>query len=822
MVRRRSRLFLAVLVILVVALYEASRLKSWDSLTDLSTYGVPHNPAKSTLSVAASLPTRSVSAAPVPASTRSGWGAASTITGEELLEQKPLYHDESSAQHGQSRLDVKQRPGKPKARWRPPVEHFPIKQVKQVPEGEARSIPRIQHKFGSEPSGKKMERIKKQTAVREAFKHAWGGYKRYAYGHDELRPISNGTTDPFNGWGATLVDALDTLWIMGLKEDFEDAVRVVGKIDFKTSPRKDIPLFETTIRYLGGLLAAYDISANQYTILLDKAVELADVVIGAFDTPNRMPVPYYQWAPSYASQPHRASPHIVMAELGSLAMEFTRLSQLTREHKYYDAIARVTDALELWQMKTTYPGVWPVRLDASGCRKPEVDKIAENNGALQESYGEEVAEDMKSSEPDSNFAKRAVPLGEGEEPAIPLEAANSGVTTRQAAEDMAFADDEDDDDTFNVDCDPQGLSMEPHSKSYMYSLSAMADSTYEYFPKMHALLGGLNKQYRNMYNRSMEVIRADFLYRPMIKEKRDILFIAKHKQIPKAESPAERKETIYEGTHLGCFVGGMFALGSKVFDIPSDMKLAEKLTDACVWAYESTPLDIMPEEFQLVPCEDRNSCSWNETRWHEFLDPLERERFEAVELYNSKQEALLVTTDEDSEPHEVDTALLPPNERQGSGKGDPGSESSIRDETLFHPKVALSHAKYVQARISEERLPAGYTSIEDREYKLRPEAIESVFIMYRLTGEQGWREKGWKMFTAVERATRTRSGHAAVKDVTSSLGKQADAMESFWLAETLKYYYLLFSEETLVSLDDYIFNTEAHPFSMPQEGTSLL
>jgi mannosyl-oligosaccharide alpha-1,2-mannosidase len=84
---------------------------------------------------------------------------------------------------------------------------------------------------------------------------------------------------------------------MGLKTEFEEAAQAVEKIDFTTSPRGDIPLFETTIRYLGGLVAAYDISEQKYDIFLKKAVELAEILMGAFDTPNRMPLTYYYWRP---------------------------------------------------------------------------------------------------------------------------------------------------------------------------------------------------------------------------------------------------------------------------------------------------------------------------------------------------------------------------------------------------------------------------------------------------------------------------------------------------------------------------------------------
>src|SRR5271156_2241650 len=76
---------------------------------------------------------------------------------------------------------------------------------------------------------------------------------------------------------------------------------------------------------------------------------------------------------AYASQPHRAGARIVLAELGSLSVEFTRLAQITKEMKYYDAVARITNELEKWQQHTKLPGMWPTSVDASGCKKPEVN-----------------------------------------------------------------------------------------------------------------------------------------------------------------------------------------------------------------------------------------------------------------------------------------------------------------------------------------------------------------------------------------------------------------------------------------------------------------
>ena len=73
-------------------------------------------------------------------------------------------------------------------------------------------------------------------------------------------------------------------------------------------------------------------------------------------------------------------------------------------------------------------------------------------------------------------------------------------------------------------------------------------------------------------------------------------------------------------------------------------------------------------------------------------------------------------------------------------------------------------------------------------------------------------DKGWEMFKAIQKHTRTSIANARVVDVMQAWPTLEDSMETFWLAETLKYFYLLFSEPDLISLDDYVFNTEAHPF----------
>jgi hypothetical protein len=181
--------------------------------------------------------------------------------------------------------------------WSRYSEHHPIptESIIPLPTDKPIAIPQIQADFAPETEENKKIRLHRKEEVKKAFLLSWNAYKKYAWGHDELTPLRAGSKDPFGGWGASLVDALDTLWIMGLKDEFEEAVTMVAKIDFTTTPNPKIAVFETVIRYLGGLLAAWDVSDGKYPVLRDKAVELAEVLYGAFDTPNRMPLLKYYW-----------------------------------------------------------------------------------------------------------------------------------------------------------------------------------------------------------------------------------------------------------------------------------------------------------------------------------------------------------------------------------------------------------------------------------------------------------------------------------------------------------------------------------------------
>jgi mannosyl-oligosaccharide alpha-1,2-mannosidase len=100
------------------------------------------------------------------------------------------------------------------------------------------------------------------------------------------------------------------------------------------------------------------------------------------------------------------------------------------------------------------------------------------------------------------------------------------------------------------------------------------------------------------------------------------------------------------------------------------------------------------------------------------------------------------------------------------------------------------------------------------QYHLRPEVIESIFYMWRITHDPKYREWGWNIVQSIEKYCRDDAGYHGLK---SGFGV-VDRMETFLFGETLKYLYLLFADDDLLPLDQYVFNTEAHPLSIRGKG----
>lgn len=119
-----------------------------------------------------------------------------------------------------------------------------------------------------------------------------------------------------------------------------------------------------------------------------------------------------------------------------------------------------------------------------------------------------------------------------------------------------------------------------------------------------------------------------------------------------------------------------------------------------------------------------------------------------------------------------------------------------------------------------EQLEARATKQNEKYYILRPEVIESYFYLWRLTKDQKYRDWGWEAVQALEKHCRVEGGYTGLKNVYQADGPKDDVQQSFFLAETLKYLYLLFSDDSVLPLDQWVLNTEAHPLPIKNRNPS--
>jgi len=455
-----------------------------------------------------------------------------------------------------------------------------------------------------------------QTAaeeVREAFLHAWRGYRRHAWGDDDLKPLSKQGRDSFGNIGMTVLDSLTTLHLMGLHKEFEQGAEFVSKhLDFDTADR-EISIFEITIRALGGLLGAHSLTGRQ--VFLQRAVELADRLLPALDSPSGLPIGRWNIARQGGAITGEAT---VLAEAGTLQLEFRQLSAMTGDMRYARAVDSCFDAIQRTQIQGTIP--------------------------------------VSLSPPNIN----------------PPQAMASGL-----------------------------------------SFGANADSYYEYLLKQW-VQSPTETRFIDIFMKVMEELPT--FVRPLPD--------ATKKNIWLLEKSVDQ-QLVFKTDHLSCFVPGMIALG----------------------------LLSLPESVTMVG--DRNST------WHLLAEGIGSS---CHSLWKSTKSGLapefVYITNE--EPYTIDN--LP----------------------------SSAHHSF-----------------------LRPETAESLFYLHRLTGKNKYRKWGYQIFQAIMTHAKVDMGYASVVDVNEVPTTKMDDMQSFVMAETFKYLYLLFSPKEALDLDKYVLNTEAHPLRRP-------
>ncbi|KAK7303122.1 hypothetical protein RJT34_14023 [Clitoria ternatea] len=199
--------------------------------------------------------------------------------------------------------------------------------------------------------------ISRQKKVKEAFVHAWSGYKKFAMGYDELMPLSKLGIDGLGGLGSTVVDALDTAMIMGLDEVVGEAGSWVEQhLSERISNKGQVNLFETTIRVLGGLLSAYHLSGGEKgmnfthagpkpAVYLETAKNLADRLISAF-TASPTAIPFSDVVLHDRSAHPAPGGLSSTSEVSTLQLEFNYLSSVSGDQKYGLEAMKVMDHMK--------------------------------------------------------------------------------------------------------------------------------------------------------------------------------------------------------------------------------------------------------------------------------------------------------------------------------------------------------------------------------------------------------------------------------------------------------------------------------------------
>ncbi|XP_015925530.1 mannosyl-oligosaccharide 1,2-alpha-mannosidase IA [Parasteatoda tepidariorum] len=461
---------------------------------------------------------------------------------------------------------------------------------------------------GGEPADPDIR--EKRNKIKEMMKHAWDNYAQYAWGQNELRPMSKrGHAAGIFGktsMGATIVDGLNTLYLMELLDEYQKGRDWVAANLNLGQESAEISVFETNIRFVGGLLSCYAMTGD--VMFKEKAEHIAQKLLPAFNTPTGIPYALvniksgasknYAWASSSSS---------ILAEFGTMHLEFTYLSDITGNPVYKEKVNHIREVLA----KMDKPqGLFPNYLN------PKTGRWGQHH----------------------------------------------------------------------------------------MSMGALGDSFYEYLLKSWIQSNGEDVLALQMFQELSEAINDKLVQT----SKSGMKYLADLKY--------DRIE--HKMDHLACFAGGFFAIGSEY--MPPNRKeyflqLGKDLTHTCHESYDRTATKLGPESFRFSDASEARALKQNE--------------------------------------------------------------------------------KY---------------------YIQRPEVIESYFVLWRVTKDPKYRQWGWEAAQAIDKHCRVDGGFSGLKNVYMLDSAKDDVQQSFFLAETLKYLYLLFSDDDLIPLDAWVLNTEAHP--LPVKG----
>jgi mannosyl-oligosaccharide alpha-1,2-mannosidase len=199
------------------------------------------------------------------------------------------------------------------------------------------------------------------NAVKTSFLSSFNDYLKYAKGYDALMPISKNGTGGFGDWGATWVDAITTAHVMGLDNIVKDGIVFINSIDFDNTSQEEISIFETNIRYVGGLLSLHELTGKKHQSLVKQANVIGKHLLKGWVNGNDLPYnTLLNWNGFGAPN---TSTGAYIAEGGTLLLELSRLSKYTGDKTYLNHAEKSMKAII--NSEPVFPGLYALSIEPS-------------------------------------------------------------------------------------------------------------------------------------------------------------------------------------------------------------------------------------------------------------------------------------------------------------------------------------------------------------------------------------------------------------------------------------------------------------------------
>ncbi|KAG0668219.1 hypothetical protein C6P45_004920 [Maudiozyma exigua] len=583
-------------------------------------------------------------------------------------------------------------------------------------------------------------------------------------------------------WPIEEVDSLDTLYIMGERKLFDKIIERIEVTDFKIPPQQMevIDIVDISNRLLGGMLSAYELSQNK--ILLMKAKDLADFLLRSFDTPNRVELLNYSWKTPFKNRFAYMDANI--ADLTKMTLEFTRLTQLTNSNKYFNTMfhiwSMVTKSSDFLNLDFLFPNL----VDASTCSLVTTEEVQKGEHQRDSRIMKSIDGNLKfvHCHQLNHFPENSNTF-ELNEKLLPLYDTILQLYALTQTDLLK---------------DPKQSPTSTIKKSSFFYNSAMTQiNKFFKFEPMHPD----SEQWSNM------VVLANLDTNPIFSPSTNELSIQLRRD--------------FKFHPQSCTLGATLSYGSKLFSNQEHLDLASKLTQTCFQfamlrggAMAEMSLDpctstncVFNEDDKLQAIKDGKYVGFNQGFPKDTVVELKIVKRSIIDTDSLKKAINVNAKDDDTEDDKMkDETVDSDNIDRKMIK----SFSFVKDENFMNAHLIMEDIDEAtkQWKQTPER-PLWMNSISN-ETLLSPDLIKSIFYMYRTTGDEQWRIMGHqlkeKVFATMKEKTLGPKGNWKIAD----LNRKNNPLPSSWFSQTLKYYYLLFSEPTDYSLDEYIFTDKAH------------